>query len=66
MSFNPKEAMTSHYLVKITSEVGMDNYPFLENLQIAIQSSPYSTKHYFPAEFTLYNSAKDANQVLSL
>lgn len=63
MSFNQKEAMTSQYSVKITPEVEMDSYPFSENLKIAIQSSSYTTKHYFSAEFTLYSSAKDANQV---
>ena len=53
LSFNPKEVMASQYSVKSLLRKSSDSYPKI--------TACY--KHYFSAEFTLYSSAKDANQV---
>ena len=67
MSFNPKEALASQYSVKITPEVARDNYPLRRKIfrQLSKDLTGYY-KPYFPAGLTLFSSAKDADQVLSL
>ena len=67
MSFNPKEAIASQFSVKITPEIANDNYPLRRKIlrQLSKDLNGYY-RPYFPAGFTLFSSAKDADQMISL